>query len=466
MTIRQQARVAQGTLIMALSWGAFAFGAVYPWAYWPLAIACLVIGGAGLLLEPGSASGASRALMWSLAAFACLALLQVVPVSNGALARLSPAAPGVIVQMNPAFGAGLLPAHPISIQPSLTWTSIVLFVSLAMLAIGSARIFSLIGAFGFVTALTVTGVALALTGIIQKAVYNGKIYGFWVTQTGGSHFGPFVNRNHFAGWMLLALPLTIGLVCAYFSRAFRGVRPTWRDRLLWLSSPHANQLILLMAAVLVMALALVLAMSRSGMGALVVALAVTAWFVVRGARTVTFRTGMVIYMALLLLVVVGCVGPDVIAARFIPAPGEEFAGRIGPWTDAWRLASRFPLVGAGLNTYGVAMLFFQTHALNVHFSQAHNDYLQLLAEGGLLLALPALAIGVFLVRDVRHRFVEDEGTSAYWIRAGAVASLIAIALQETVDFSLQIPGNAALFAVVCGIALHKAPAGRRTPRTH
>jgi O-antigen ligase len=134
--------------------------------------------------------------------------------------------------------------------------------------------------------------------------------------------------------------------------------------------------------------------------------------------------------------------------------------RRAPWADAWGVAQVFPVVGTGLNTYGVAMLFFQRHNLDVHYAQAHNDYLQLLAEGGLLLALPALAIGALLVRDVRRRFVEDQGTSAYWIRAGAVASLIAIALQETVDFSLQMPGNAALFAVVCGIALHKAPAGR------
>ena len=41
-------------------------------------------------------------------------------------------------------------------------------------------------------------------------MYNGKVYGFWTTQMGGSPFGPFVNKNHFAGWMLLALPLTLG----------------------------------------------------------------------------------------------------------------------------------------------------------------------------------------------------------------------------------------------------------------
>jgi hypothetical protein len=57
---------------------------------------------------------------------------------------------------------------------------------------------------------------------------------------------------------------------------------------------------------------------------------------------------------------------------------------------------------------------------------------------------------------VRSRFVDSSGSS-YWIRLGAVTGLIAIALQSTVEFSLQMPGNAALFAVLCGIALHRDP---------
>jgi hypothetical protein len=58
---------------------------------------------------------------------------------------------------------------------------------------------------------------------------------------------------------------------------------------------------------------------------------------------------------------------------------------------------------------------------------------------------------------VRRRFIEETSVRTYWLRVGAVTGLTAIALQETVDFSLQIPGNAALFAVVCAIALHQAP---------
>jgi O-antigen ligase len=112
-----------------------------------------------------------------------------------------------------------------------------------------------------------------------------------------------------------------------------------------------------------------------------------------------------------------------------------------------------------LNTYPVASMFYQRHDLTQHYAQAHNDYLQLAAEGGLLLVLPLGAGLVLFARDVRRRLREDRVSStAWWLRRGAVTALVGIALQEGVDFSLQLPGNAVLFAMVCAIATHRASA--------
>ena len=81
------------------------------------------------------------------------------------------------------------------------------------------------------------GVLLALVGIVQKAVLGDhawagmKIYGFWAPLNRlSTPFGPFVNKNHFAGWMLMAIPLALGLALAPPSKA-RHVRRSWRDRL-------------------------------------------------------------------------------------------------------------------------------------------------------------------------------------------------------------------------------------------
>ena len=108
----------------------------------------------------------------------------------------------------------------------------------------------------------------------------------------------------------------------------------------------------------------------------------------------------------------------------------------------------------------MATLFYQTSVPGFHLREAHNDYLQLAAEGGLLLGAPIVCAVAALVREIRVRFVDSSGSS-YWIRLGAVTGLGAIALQSTVEFSLQMPGNAALCAVLCGIALHRDPRSAR-----
>ncbi|PYR36673.1 MAG: hypothetical protein DMF93_19480 [Acidobacteria bacterium] len=161
---------------------------------------------------------------------------------------------------------------------------------------------------------------------------------------------------------------------------------------------------------------------------------------------------------------VGWAGSDVIASRFGENDWHELDARRGAWTDALDVSARFPLTGTGLNTYGVATILYQRHDLEHHYEQAHNDYLQLMAEGGVLLAVPAaLCLAVFAL-TVRRRFRDETSTTAYWLRVGAVTGLAAIALQETFDFSLQMPGNALLFAVLCGIALHVAPPKAEVPR--
>jgi O-antigen ligase len=450
-------------LIAALAWGAFAFGAVYPWAYWPLVAAVSTVGIAGLVI-----AGRGRTtrlgltgLTLGFCAFLGASLLQLVPMPLTFVASASAETTHVLQLLDLAVAAGSASSRPLSIAPALTLVGLVLFTANALFVLGSARLFSIRGARRVADAIAVVGVAMALVAIIQKPIFTGKIYGFWTPFGAGNPFGPFVNRNHFAGWMMMALPVTLGLICGGSARAMRGVKPNWRDRLLWFSSSDGTRLILYAFGGIVMALSLVLTMSRSGISALAVSIAITGAFVVRRQRT-TRRAVTIGYLCLLVVVVVAWAGADAIASQFSQGGWSEFDNRRGAWTDAIDIASRFPATGTGLNTYGVATLFYQQHDLAKYFSAAHNDYLQLAAEGGLLLTIPAAACFVAFIVAVRRRFVEETSVRTYWLRVGAVTGLTAIALQETVDFSLQMPGNAALFAVVCAIALHRGP--ERNPR--
>jgi hypothetical protein len=446
----------QFAILGVVAWGALAFGAVYPWAYWPMAAAAVACASCSLAIcHSRAANRVSRGLTWALAAVALAIVLQLIPLPTSALTAVSPRTAALLRELNPTFAAGLVHTHPLSIWPASTGVALALYLTLAIWLVGLVPLFSVTGSRRFIEALTGLGVIVALVGIIQKPLYSGAIYGVWPLPLGREPFGPFVNRNHFAGWMVMVLPLTLALLVGGINRSRAKAGSGWRNTVLWCSTPEASRLALVAAAATVMALSLVLTMSRSGMTAFVVSIVMTGWFVLRAFESRTRRVGAAVCLFLLVAAVVGWAGPDVIANRFSTADWGEFNNRRGAWIDALSVARDFAVAGTGVNTYWAAALFYQRHELTHYFAQAHNDYLQLIAEGGLLLALPAAICGVIFLRDVWRAMGERRGSTAWWLRAGAVTSLVAMALQESVEFSLQMPGNAALFAVVCAIALHR-----------
>jgi len=441
------------------TWGALAFGAVYPWAFTPLLVACAAVGGATFL--PRSETGKPEGLLAAALALLIAAVsLQLIPLSVSNIRWISPETDVVLRRYSVGYPA-LREAYALSIAPRATMLGLAATGALSVLLLGLARALTRDDTLHIARGVSILGVVLAVAGIVQKAMWNGKIYGFWTPMQAGDSFGPFVNRNHFAGWMLMALPLAVGYFCARAARGMRQVKPGWRNRTVWFSSADASETILVGFAVLLMALALTLTMSRSGILGLLGALILSGWFVIRRQATGSRRAIVAGYLIFVALVAAGWTGFESLAARFAQNGTADIGGRLGIWGDTWRLAGRFPLAGTGLNTYGAATIFYQTVEPTTHFAEAHNDYLQLLAEGGALVCIPAALVILAFAWTVHRRFREvSVESSDYWIRIGAVTGILAIALQEISEFSLQMPGNAALFVLLCGIAARRASRSR------
>jgi len=467
-----------------LAWGVLAFGAVYPWAYWPLLIVASAIGLWGIAAAGLDRAGRDRAGLkarvtlaaWPAGGLAAVALaisLQLVPLPRSLVVSASPATDAFLRQHDLVYATAAADAdestagrasHPLSLRPDSTRRALAFAAAFGLLLIGLAAPLSMAagGVQRLADTITVLAVVVALIAIIQAAtVTAGEVYGFWTPELAGGIFGPFVNKNHFAGWMVMALSVTIGLCCGRIARGMRGVKPDWRNRMLWFASPDANRLILTAFAALVMGLALVMSLSRSGIACFAIAIILSAFMVTRRQATSSKRAVAAGYLAFVLIVAVGWAGVDAVAKRFTAASWDDIGGRLGAWHDTLRIAKDFPLTGIGINTFGEAMLDYQTKYLDKHFGEAHNDWLQLVAEGGLLVGLPILVTLILFIREVRRRFREaQDDTMSYWLRIGAVTGLLAIALQEVVDFSLQIPGNALLFVVLAAIAIRRAPPRR------
>ena len=284
-------------------------------------------------------------------------------------------------------------SHPLSINPPKTWVGLACFAALGLMLLGLAR-----GIGGrdlrlLAPGIVFLGVLLSMTGIVQKALWSGKVYGFWEpVNKGVVAFGPFINRNHFAGWMLMALPVAVGYFAALVARGMVGVKPGWRNRVIWFSTPDASRAVLTGFAILVMGFALTLTLSRSGISCFLLAMVLSAFHVLRRQQSTAKGRLLGTYLALVFVAAVAWVGIDAIGARFAEVDWK-LGGRAGAWGDAWRIHQAFPWFGTGLNTYGSATLLLQEfEKATAHYVEAHNDYLQLLVEGGWLVAVPALVL--------------------------------------------------------------------------
>ncbi len=444
-------------LVAALAWGAFAFGGVYPWAYWPLAAVCAGVGVRAVFVTRAWGDYRIRRLGIALAVVAIAIGCQLIALPYAILERLSPAFDQFFREYSVAYHPASL--HALSIAPPSTLVALTLFVAFSFLLLGLVSRLRFMSLEWLLNQVMGIGIALTVVGLIQKAfpgdLAHPVVYGFWEPRQGGNPFGPFINRNHFAGWMVMALPLVVGYACAVLAQTWRAGRSGVAAKLRWLVTVEASRFLLVSFCALLMGMALVVTGSRSGIASFVIAMTVFAFLAGRHFRGRRPRLLVAASLAVFLGGAIVWAGGDATVARFRLARVDS-PGRLQAWQDTVRIIDDFRWFGTGIGTYGRAMLVYQTASRPVMYAQAHNDYLQLLAEGGVLVAVPAAAALAVILVTVRRRLTtgrEEPLTS--WVRAGAVAGLAGIAAQSLVEFSLQLPGNTALFVLLLATALHR-----------
>jgi O-antigen ligase len=444
-------------LVGLLAWSVLAFGGVYPWAYWPVIVISAGLGAWAIPITAAWRDARVRTLGLALCAVAAAIAVQLVPLPPDMVLALSPDTARWLREAR--FGLTADGGwRPLSLAPRDTAIVLTEFVAFALLLIGLVRAIRHVGIPWLLTQLAGLGMGLAVLGVVQRLLTDADqplVYGFWRPVQGGNPFGPFVNRNHFAGWMVMALPLLVAFSMGLALDRDGSRRDGWANWLRWSSTVEAHRVLVVVASALGMGLALVVTGSRSGLASLAVGLTAVAALMWRRLPTRGARLAAVTYVVLVMLGAVGWAGVDRTLDRFGPA-SRDFTSRMAAWRDTLRMVEGFPWAGVGLGAYGEAMLVYQSGPREVQYVQAHNDYLQLAAEGGLLVGLPALGLALVVIRHVRRRCRSGEDAPlTQWIRAGAVGGLVGIAAQSLVEFSLHLPGNGVLFVLLMALALHR-----------
>jgi O-antigen ligase len=277
------------------------------------------------------------------------------------------------------------------------------------------------------------GFAVSLFGIVQHFASNGKIYWIRSVPDNGPFFGPYVNSNHFAGFVELIAPLGLALLL------FRGVR---RD------------LMPLTALCTIVPIgALVMSGSRGGILSFtfeVGLLVLLSWW----RRSKKTRLGIFALAILASGALVAWLGAGKAVEKFSGTrPGDVLLSR--RWSMLKGSAHVFlahPALGSGMGTLVVVFPRYDSMYDGRVVDHSHNDYIEELADTGLAGGLCCFAFLYLLFRQTLERLGAAQGHFSHACHAGAAVACGGILLHSFVDFNLHIPSNLILFLLQAFVA--------------
>ncbi len=308
-----------------------------------------------------------------------------------------------------------------------------------------------------VTALVAIGFVEALYGLLDF-VSNATPTSFsWAN-------GSFVNKNHFAGYLELIIPLAFASLLVHFEKRAAGGAQTVEEK--YMKSAFV------LFTVFLMICALILSGSRGGLISFSIGiLGFTFLAVMRGL--------MKRWLAIMLLILALALGtfmivnPNIVqkhTSRFVEMErSAQIRNEI--WKSAWHIFQDFPVFGSGLGTYRHLSRRYKTFQGALAFEYSHNDYAQLLAETGLLGSFFVVGLGGSLIFRIVRTWRHQESRQVLTIATGGLCALLSIGLHSVVDFNLHIPSNMMVFCVVAALTYNAAhirrhkPSGKGMPST-
>lgn len=295
------------------------------------------------------------------------------------------------------------------------------------------------------------GMALAILAILQHFSAGNAI--LWIREiTSSQPFGTFINRDHFAGYMELLVGMPVALIA---TRHIRG-----EGRFIYI------------VAALMMGLAVVLTLSRGGTIGLVLELLVIgalanrrARYLNKGAHHGPHWLGFATVGLTLVAIVAGIlwIGAEPIINRFATGSADSSdlskaqsfeSARGAIWRDTWMIIRAHPIFGAGVGAYETA---YHIHAPGDDdrsgiAAQAHNDYLQVLADAGIIGGALLIWFLIVVLRGVLAVSRERDPLLA-GVALGCSGGVVGMLVHSFFDFNLQLVSHALLFLVLCVVLL-------------
>lgn len=346
--------------------------------------------------------------------------------------------------------------HSLSSDPAATRETVLMLICLLMAALVAANFLAHRERLRELALfLTFFGLILSTFALVQYFTWNDRFYWFRVAEA-GTPFGPFVNRNHFAGYLELLLPWPVVLMLSRHRREeklFYGFAAAW------------------------MAMAAVFSQSRGGMVSIFAELMfLIAFRPVENRDDLSDHTGLKRFgaflvrtgaIAAIVAAMIGGIlwlGAERVTSRFVSEqePVQLTAdssaslnivdNRTKLWLSSWALFRDKPWTGAGLGAFETAFPAYDLeYNTGLITSQTHNDYLQVLTDGGLIGGAIALWFLLTLIMVIGSGVrIHEPMMNLYALGCGA--AIVGLLVHSLFDFNLQLPSHALLFITFSAIA--------------
>ncbi|WP_161575448.1 O-antigen ligase family protein [Beggiatoa leptomitoformis] len=356
------------------------------------------------------------------------------------------------------------PAISLSIDPYITRVELLKSISYALLFTLTLVLVNRHSRLRWVAyCLLMSGVVQAVYGSVMTL--TGWEYGFFRSKTAYEGFatGTFVNRNHFANYLILSFSMGLGLLISQLRDTHY---ETWRQRLrAWLTFIFSHKMRLRLYLI-VLVIALILTRSRMGNIAFFSSLLLTGFIGLLFARH-TARSVIILLLSLIIidLLIMGTFfGIEQLSQRLNTTHilgeerGDVYLYALNYWRDYFWL-------GSGLGSFYVAFPQYWEAGLGGYYDHAHNDYLEF-ATGtgliglGLLACIVLSSLSIALLTLYRRRDPLCRG-----IALAVIMGITTMLIHSLADFNLQIPANAATFVIFLALAWVSYFMPRHAPRT-
>ncbi len=351
---------------------------------------------------------------------------------------------------NPLFRPMLVFAAIVALQLIFGWTAYrhetisqtllyVAYGTLTFLVTQSLRRSSQAKALAVMVSLY--GIAFASLALLQGLQPNGKLFWIRTPQLGGWIYGPYVNHNHYAGLMEMLTPVPLVFCLTRYARGH-------------LRTAAA-------AGAALMAGTIFFSGSRGGMVAFLAELILLGALLLKLQRGPKLAAGFGLFAALM-LALLAWIGGAELTKRVTSIGSEtrqELSGGLRSTInkDGIRMFAHKPILGWGLGAFPIAYPQYRTFYTNFFVNEAHDDYLQVLVETGLIGTVTLLWFLLLLFRNAFRKLGDWSNDLNGAVTLACLLGCTGILVHSFVDFNLQIPANAAWFYVLCAVAASPLP---------